>query len=352
MSLAKININEVLRQNFNVFLEETSIPFDVLKSLMTGKQPIAAVQKAMVSVLDEAKFQDESEARANLGDDSNTVLTHVYRVIEQQCAELTQEAETLNYSVFIDELENHLKRSQRDQQEIVALQSILILMRDHLRFEKEAENVSAQLQALRSSVTSLTRGENALDGSCQRPRSVVEVANKALVRENSRLFSELKYISATLIAITVPSIISLALLIIPVSIPIVLLGLVLVSVFIPIFFVNSVISFLKVFAINKNEATIQANNTYLDQMSSQTNDSTPLSVNQADISELENNLKEYEVNAEQALSKANDIIPTQYFVPPSGNTNSNSFFQAYTVDETSAASSNASSLTGNLYPKL
>jgi hypothetical protein len=105
-----------------------------------------------------------------------------------KCSNLVQEAEHLNYPIFIDELEHHLNDSpaQLSAQETRALLASLKLMRKHIEFEHEYVNALSSINRKKQTISSLKNKQFELNGKLKGLRN----NNPKLISSNEDLKSK------------------------------------------------------------------------------------------------------------------------------------------------------------------
>ncbi|KTD82231.1 Dot/Icm T4SS effector LegC3/PpeA [Legionella waltersii] len=102
-----------------------------------------------------------------------------------KCSNLVQEAEQLNYPIFLDELEQHLNEgsSQLSPQATRALHASLKLMRKHIEFEHDYVNAISSLNRKKQTISLLKNKQFELSGRLKGLRN----ANPKLTSSNQEL---------------------------------------------------------------------------------------------------------------------------------------------------------------------
>ncbi|HIG0326404.1 TPA: Dot/Icm T4SS effector LegC3/PpeA [Legionella pneumophila] len=79
-----------------------------------------------------------------------------HHALEKKCSDLIQEADQINYPLFVEELQKFLNKKNRNlsSQEIEALKSIIKFIKQHLEFEHEAINTQSSLHIKKQSISS------------------------------------------------------------------------------------------------------------------------------------------------------------------------------------------------------
>lgn len=85
--------------------------------------------------------------------DLNAKIRLHYDNFDLQCAELIANAEKINYSIFINQLEDHLKKTSLTDQEKRALNQSLTLIKQHLAYENEAEIIQRSLNEVQTTLS-------------------------------------------------------------------------------------------------------------------------------------------------------------------------------------------------------
>lgn len=79
-----------------------------------------------------------------------------HHALEKKCSDLIQEADQINYPLFLVELQKFLNKKNRNlsSQEVEALKSVIKFIKQHLEFEHEALNTQSSLQIKKQSISS------------------------------------------------------------------------------------------------------------------------------------------------------------------------------------------------------
>ncbi|HAT7769511.1 TPA: kinectin 1 [Legionella pneumophila] len=79
-----------------------------------------------------------------------------HHALEKKCSDLIQEADQINYPLFLEELQRFLNKKNRNlsSQEIEALKSVIKFIKQHLEFEHEAINTQSSLHIKKQSISS------------------------------------------------------------------------------------------------------------------------------------------------------------------------------------------------------
>ncbi|KTD60823.1 T9SS type A sorting domain-containing protein [Legionella shakespearei] len=113
--------------------------------------------------------------------------------IQKNCTSLIAEAEQLNYSVFLNQLEIYLSHSNtRSAQENEALRNLLKLIRQNLIHDKEVISLKARLNR---TIADLEQNQRSLQLTRQRLASLIQ-ANPDLISENEQLTRDNNELSA------------------------------------------------------------------------------------------------------------------------------------------------------------
>lgn len=273
------------------------------------------------------------------------------KTIEQQCSSLISKAEQFNYSVFLEQLEPYLQTARRPFQEIEALRTISVRMKDHLSYQKKAANIQLQLN---SAIRSIGENKNTLERLNSKLNSL-RLANPNLTKKNVSLEEENKKLSEshdahiktrnklifpTLLSsglsllFSIPLILTLTGVIPYVIAPALLLTLVIAPPALLLltglgFGIAAMIYAVKAYmnnsAIQSNQETIENNRqqmgTNLQEIYTLENQTIPnlqktQSQNESTKNRLEDELQHAEALAEQALKQAKEIEPYIYSSTP------------------------------------
>lgn len=115
-----------------------------------------------------------------------------YEALEKKCAELIQDAEQINYPVFLDELPKYLKSTEDavTVQEAIALKAILKFMKKHFDCEQQAassaDSLNKKRQSISSQIVKLQESNKRLK-SLQNNNPDLVSANQKLREENTEL---------------------------------------------------------------------------------------------------------------------------------------------------------------------
>ncbi|AMQ27981.1 TPA: kinectin 1 [Legionella pneumophila] len=79
-----------------------------------------------------------------------------HHALEKKCSDLIQEADQINYPLFLEELQKHLNKKKHNlsSQEVDGLKSVIKYIKQHLEFEHEAINTQSSLHIKKQSISS------------------------------------------------------------------------------------------------------------------------------------------------------------------------------------------------------
>ncbi|HAT6978910.1 TPA: kinectin 1 [Legionella pneumophila] len=115
-----------------------------------------------------------------------------HHALEKKCSDLIQEADQINYPLFLEELQKFLNKKNRNlsSQEIEALKSVIKFIKQHLEFEHEAINTRSSLhikkQSISSQIVKLRELQNKLK-TLKNNNPHLTAANEELISRNLEL---------------------------------------------------------------------------------------------------------------------------------------------------------------------
>lgn len=115
-----------------------------------------------------------------------------HHALEKKCSDLIQEADQINYPLFLEELQKYLNKKKHtlSSQEIDALKSVIKYIKQHLEFEHEVINTQSSLhikkQSISSQIVKLRELQNKLK-TLKNNNPNLTAANEELVSRNLEL---------------------------------------------------------------------------------------------------------------------------------------------------------------------
>ncbi|HDR0608329.1 TPA: Dot/Icm type IV secretion system effector LegC3/PpeA, partial [Legionella pneumophila] len=115
-----------------------------------------------------------------------------HHALEKKCSDLIQEADQINYPLFLEELQKYLNKKKHtlSSQEVDALKSVIKYIKQHLEFEHEVINTQSSLhikkQSISSQIVKLRELQNKLK-TLKNNNPNLTAANEELVSRNLEL---------------------------------------------------------------------------------------------------------------------------------------------------------------------
>ncbi|HAT9694422.1 TPA: kinectin 1 [Legionella pneumophila subsp. pneumophila] len=115
-----------------------------------------------------------------------------HHALEKKCSDLIQEADQINYPLFLEELQKYLNKKKHNlsSQEVDALKSVIKYIKQHLEFEHEVINTQSSLhiktQSISSQIVKLRELQNKLK-TLKNNNPHLTAANEELVSRNLEL---------------------------------------------------------------------------------------------------------------------------------------------------------------------
>ncbi|HAW6251100.1 TPA: kinectin 1 [Legionella pneumophila] len=115
-----------------------------------------------------------------------------HHALEKKCSDLIQEADQINYPLFLEELQKYLNKKKHtlSSQEVDALKSVIKYIKQHLEFEHEVINTQSSLhikkQSISSQIVKLRELQNKLK-TLKNNNPNLTAANEELVSRNFEL---------------------------------------------------------------------------------------------------------------------------------------------------------------------